>query len=138
MKKISHATSAASRRRFLKVVPAAVAAGLAAPALAQQAQEQPPRIGKETLDCAEKIFGVDFTDAEEEQAMRGVSRNLDSYEQLRKIDIPLDTEPALTFRPYLPGKKPKAWRYAWREDQGHASAAGGRVRPHWTTSHSCR
>ncbi|MCA1559851.1 MAG: amidase, partial [Acidobacteria bacterium] len=29
------------------------------------------------------------------------------YEQLRKIDIPLDTEPALTFRPYLPGKKPK-------------------------------
>jgi Asp-tRNA(Asn)/Glu-tRNA(Gln) amidotransferase A subunit family amidase len=107
MKKTSQRTNAASRRRFLKVVPAAVAAGLAAPALAKQAQEQPPRIGKETLDCAEKIFGVDFTDAEEEQAMRGVSRNLDSYEQLRKIDIPLDTEPALTFRPYLPGRKPK-------------------------------
>ena len=26
---------------------------------------------------------------------------------LRQIDVPLDTEPAVTFRPYLPGKKPK-------------------------------
>ena len=30
-----------------------------------------------------------------------------AYEQLRAIDVPLDTEPAVTFRPYLPGKKPK-------------------------------
>ena len=42
------------RRRFLKTVPAAVAAGLASPALAgQQAQDQPLRISKETLDCGE-------------------------------------------------------------------------------------
>ena len=96
------------RRRFLKAVPAAVAGGLAMPALAQPpAQEQARRIGKDMLECGEKIFGVDFTDAEEEQALAGVNRNLDSYEQLRAIDVPLDTEPAVTFRPYLPGKKPK-------------------------------
>ena len=94
------------RRRFLKTIPAAVAGGLAAPALAQQAQ-QPPRIAKETLDCAEKVFGVDFTDAEEEQALNGVNRNLATFEQLREMEIPLDTEPAVTFRPYLPGRKPK-------------------------------
>jgi Asp-tRNA(Asn)/Glu-tRNA(Gln) amidotransferase A subunit family amidase len=93
------------RRRFLKVIPAAFAAGLAAPAIARQ--EQPLRISKETLDCGEKIFGVDFSDAEEEQAVRGVNRNLDAYEQLRAMEIPLDTEPAITFRPYLPGKRPK-------------------------------
>lgn len=96
-----------TRRRFLKVLPAAVAGSLAAPVLAQQAQQAPPRVDKATLDCAEKVFGIDFTDAEEEQMARGVSRNLDTFEQLRKMDIPLDTEPAVTFRPYLPGKKPK-------------------------------
>jgi Asp-tRNA(Asn)/Glu-tRNA(Gln) amidotransferase A subunit family amidase len=95
-----------ARRRFLAAIPAAMAGGLAAPALARQ-QQAPPRIGKPTLDCAEKVFGVDFTDAEDEAAARGVSRNLDSYEQLRAIDIPLDTEPAVTFRPYLPGRKPR-------------------------------
>ena len=96
------------RRRFLKAVPAAVAGGLAMPALAQPpAQEQARRIGKDVLECGEKIFGVDFSDAEEEQALAGVNRNLESFEQLRAIDVPLDTEPAITFRPYLPGKRPK-------------------------------
>ena len=96
----------ARRRRFLKAVPAAVAGGLTLPALAQPpAQEQ--RISTEILECGEKLFGVDFTDAEEEQARAGVNRNLNAYEQLRAIDVPLDTEPAITFRPYLPGNKPK-------------------------------
>ena len=95
-----------ARRRFLKTIPAAVAAGIAAPVLAQQAP-QPQRIGLETLDCAEKIFGVDFGAAEEEAALGGVNRNLSTYEQLRALDIPLDTEPAVTFRPYLPGRKPR-------------------------------
>ncbi|HJZ66621.1 MAG TPA: amidase, partial [Blastocatellia bacterium] len=34
-----------------------------------------------------------------------VNRNLSSYEALRKIDVPLDTEPATAFHPALPGKK---------------------------------
>jgi Asp-tRNA(Asn)/Glu-tRNA(Gln) amidotransferase A subunit family amidase len=92
------------RRRFLRAVPVAVAGGLAAPAIAQ---EQARRINKDTLECGEKIFGVDFNDAEEEQALAGVNRNLDTYDQLREIQVPLDTEPAITFRPYLPGKRPK-------------------------------
>ena len=95
-----------ARRRFLAAIPAAVAGSLAAPALARQ-QPAAPRIDPTTLDCAEKVFGVDFTDAEEQQAVQGVNRNLASYEQLRELNIPLDTEPAVTFHPYLPGKKPK-------------------------------
>jgi Asp-tRNA(Asn)/Glu-tRNA(Gln) amidotransferase A subunit family amidase len=96
---------APGRRRFLKAVPAAVAGAVAAPALAQ---EQPPqRITKETLDCGEKIFGIDFNDAEEQQMLGGVNRNLEAFERLREMEIPLDTEPAVTFRPYLPGRKPK-------------------------------
>ncbi|MBW8868176.1 MAG: amidase, partial [Acidobacteria bacterium] len=46
------------------------------------------------------IDGLQFTDAEEAMAGGGASRNLDSYDELRKLNIPLDTEPAVTFRPY--------------------------------------
>ena len=83
-----------------------MAAGLAAPVLARQAQDA-QRITLDTLECAEKISGIDFTEADQKQALAGVNRNLTAFEQLRKVDIPLDTEPAVTFRPYLPGKKPK-------------------------------
>ena len=46
------------------------------------------RIEPATLDCAEKIFGVDFTDAEEQAAAAGVGRNLASFEQLRELIFP--------------------------------------------------
>ena len=90
------------RRRFLKAVPAAVAASVSLPALAraQRGGGAPPKFGKDALKCAEQIDGLHFTDAEEEMAAAGASRNLDSYEELRKLNIPLDTEPAMTFRPY--------------------------------------
>ena len=107
------------RRAFLGAVPAAVVVGAAAPPAGAQA---PPaaaaaagrgqqtdanlRFGADALKGAEKIAGLEFTDAEEQMMLRGVNRNLESYEALRKLDIPLDTEPAITFRPYLPGKHP--------------------------------
>src|SRR5262249_48332232 len=101
------------RRRFLKAVPATVAAGAALPSLvstpvaAQRGSGgTPPRIGKDALKGAEQIAGLHFTDAEEEAALGGVSRHLHAYEELRKVAVPLDTEPAITFRPYLPGKQP--------------------------------
>ena len=92
-----------NRRRFFSAL---LAAGAAAPALAQQPSSAPQRIDRLRLDAAESLFGVDFNEAEEQMALGSVNRNLDSYEQLRKLNIPLDTEPAITFRPYLPGKKP--------------------------------
>ncbi|HEY3384036.1 MAG TPA: amidase [Vicinamibacterales bacterium] len=110
------------RRAFLGTVPAAVAAGMTVPALAQQTTkpsappapalppgaETPLHFGTDTLRSAERIFGVRFKESEEEMMVRGVNRNLDSYETLRKLSVPLDTEPAFTFRPYLPGRKPPA------------------------------
>jgi Asp-tRNA(Asn)/Glu-tRNA(Gln) amidotransferase A subunit family amidase len=91
-----------NRRRFFSTL---LAAGAAAPALAQQPAAPQP-IDRLRLDAAESIFGIDFNEAEEQMALNSVNRNLDSYEQLRKLDIPLDTEPAVTFRPHLPGKRP--------------------------------
>jgi Asp-tRNA(Asn)/Glu-tRNA(Gln) amidotransferase A subunit family amidase len=92
-----------NRRRFFSTL---LAAGAATPALAQQTPATPPRIDRLRLDAAESLFGVDFTEAEEQMALASVNRNLDSYEQLRKLTVPLDTEPAITFRPYLPGQRP--------------------------------
>jgi len=58
-----------------------------------------PRITKEMMHQAEKLMGIELTDAQEAMALGGVNRNLDSYEANRKIDIPLDTEPAIAFHP---------------------------------------
>jgi len=97
---------AMNRRRFFSALTSAFAAGAAAPALAQAPAAAPQRIDRLRLDAAESIFGVDFTEAEEQMALNSVNRNLQSFEELRKLNVPLDTEPAVTFRPYLPGKKP--------------------------------
>lgn len=51
------------------------------------------------MHTAEKLIGIEFTDAQEALALNGVNTNLESYETVRKIDIPLDTEPAIAFHP---------------------------------------
>src|SRR5438876_2747077 len=106
-----------NRRSFVKLLPAAGAAGLAVAktplkAFAQTPTPSPsprpsptpaPRITKEMMHNAEKLIGIELTDAQEAMAQRGVNNNLDNYEAVRKIDIPLDTEPAIAFHPALPG-----------------------------------
>jgi Asp-tRNA(Asn)/Glu-tRNA(Gln) amidotransferase A subunit family amidase len=108
-----------NRRTFVKLVPALGAAALAAPqlhistVLAQTPSPTPSpsptpaplRVTKEMLGEAEKLIGLEFTDAQEAMALQNVSTNLDRYEALRKIDVPLDTEPATLFHPALPGRK---------------------------------
>src|SRR5215813_6477372 len=94
-----------NRRSFVKLLPAAGLGGVAI-ANAQQAPQQPPqKVTKETLHAAEQLIGIELTDAQEAMALPGVNRSLASYEALRKIDVPLDTEPAIAFHPAPPGKK---------------------------------
>jgi Asp-tRNA(Asn)/Glu-tRNA(Gln) amidotransferase A subunit family amidase len=103
------------RRTFVKLLPALGVAGVAASklpldALAQTPTPTPaaspspsptpaPRVTKQMMHQAEKLIGIELTDAQEAMALGGVNRNLDSYETIRKIDIPLDTEPAIAFHP---------------------------------------
>ena len=103
-----------TRRSFIKTVPAAVVPAVAITTQpevitvsAQQPQtaQTPQRVTKEMLQATEQLIGIDFTDEQEAQALPGVNRNLSSYEALRKIDVPLDTEPATAFHPAPPGKK---------------------------------
>src|SRR3954453_4833472 len=82
------------RRRFLKAVPAAVAATVTVPAAvrAQRGGAVPPKFGTDVLKCAEQIDARHSPAAEKGRAAGGGSRNLDSYDELRKLNIPLDTE----------------------------------------------
>ena len=121
MKKKSRKDSASTkdhlnlnRRSFVKSLPALAGASVAAPSVfiepteaAQQPQQPqtPQRITKEMLHTTEQLIGIELTEAQEAMALENVNRNLISYETLRKIDIPLDTEPAIAFHPALPGKK---------------------------------
>jgi Asp-tRNA(Asn)/Glu-tRNA(Gln) amidotransferase A subunit family amidase len=108
------------RRSFVKLLPAAGAAGLTVSGLPLNVLAQTPtptptaaptprpaptpmRITKEMMQNAEKIIGIELTEKQEDMALPGVNRSLESYEVVRKMDVPLDTEPAIVFHPALPG-----------------------------------
>jgi Asp-tRNA(Asn)/Glu-tRNA(Gln) amidotransferase A subunit family amidase len=107
-----------NRRSFVTLLPALGAAGVAAVTLPPSVIAQTPtplatpsptpaplRVTKEMLRNTEKLIGIEFTDAQEAMALSNANTNLERYETLRKIEIPLDTEPATAFHPALPGKK---------------------------------
>ncbi|HMX24641.1 MAG TPA: amidase, partial [Blastocatellia bacterium] len=124
------------RRSFVKLLPAATAAGMtlpgtpdveaaeAAPPQNRQNQQAAQRISREAMHAAEQLIGIEMTEAHETMALPGVNRNLSSYEALRKIDVPLDTEPATAFHPALPGKL-KQYR-ARKAAAGKSKARAGR------------
>jgi Asp-tRNA(Asn)/Glu-tRNA(Gln) amidotransferase A subunit family amidase len=111
------------RRTFVKLVPAIGAAAVIVPhiptAKAQTPSPSPSptplpspspsptplRVNKDMLRQAEKLIGIELTDAQEAMALNNANTNLERYETLRKIEVPLDTEPATLFHPALPGKK---------------------------------
>ncbi len=105
-----------NRRAFVKLLPASVAGGAASLAIpggdavsaqarqGQQGQQAAQRVTREMMHATEQLIGIELTEAQETMALGGVNRNLSSYEALRKIDVPLDTEPATAFHPALPGK----------------------------------
>src|SRR5229473_1765996 len=121
-KRDASSTETIDRRSFVKLVPALGTAVVVAPHLQLSSLAQTPsptatplpspspsptplRVTKEMLQQAEKLIGIELTDAQEAMALQNVSTNLDRYDALRKISIPLDTEPATLFHPALPGKK---------------------------------
>lgn len=86
------------KRRSILQLPA-----VAAIAAAQQPAPPaaPQRISKDQITAALQVLGLDFTPEQVELMLRGVNRGLSGYEELRKIDVPLDTEPAFAFHPGL-------------------------------------
>jgi Asp-tRNA(Asn)/Glu-tRNA(Gln) amidotransferase A subunit family amidase len=71
----------------------------AAPAPAQAT----PGITLEMVNGALKMAGVDATDAQRQAMVTGANRALTGYEDVRKIDIPLDVSPPYHFSSIVPG-----------------------------------
>ncbi len=88
------------RRDWLKLLPS-----LAVAVNAQTVEpEQPLKITREMLQQAFQLSGLTFTDAQLLLMLPGVNKQAANYDLLRKLEIPLDTEPAIHFRPLLPGR----------------------------------
>jgi hypothetical protein len=88
---------------FSRRCPPAVAGTVAAPALAQsQTPARTEAITSDALAVAQQIVGVELPAAEREIARVLVARNRDNIEQLRRVAIPSNTEPAFSFRPPRP------------------------------------
>jgi Asp-tRNA(Asn)/Glu-tRNA(Gln) amidotransferase A subunit family amidase len=101
-----------TRRRLLELVPAITAlaisgGGAFAVAEGQSRQQAPIRVTRAQIETALQLYGLSFTDSQLEMMLQNVSGALNSYEALREVNIPLDTEPAFHFSPALPGKQPK-------------------------------
>jgi Asp-tRNA(Asn)/Glu-tRNA(Gln) amidotransferase A subunit family amidase len=90
----------------------------------QRPNEPPPqKITKDGLKQMLDALGLDFTEAERDMMLSGVNRTLSEYDRLRKIDVPLDTEPAFRFIPALPGKEPKQRKPVFQPSKAKAGAA---------------
>jgi Asp-tRNA(Asn)/Glu-tRNA(Gln) amidotransferase A subunit family amidase len=102
------------RRRFLTQVPVAVAAALTAPRLL--ADQNPPAAGapqtltSETLGAAQQVAGVALPPAELDSARPLVARNLTNIEQIRRVALGPEVEPAFSFRPPRPARSAPAPR----------------------------
>jgi len=62
-------------------------------------------ISRGDIDNAEKIVGIQFTDAEKDSMLSDLVENLGSYAALREVDLPNSIPPALRFDPMPVGKE---------------------------------
>ncbi|MCU1260505.1 MAG: Amidase [Bryobacterales bacterium] len=88
------------RRLLVKLMP--VLAAMARSEAQGPSEAPPPRISKEMLQQALALAELEFSEEQLVLMLPSVNRNLPSFQALRKKDVPLDTEPAIRFRPIAP------------------------------------
>jgi Asp-tRNA(Asn)/Glu-tRNA(Gln) amidotransferase A subunit family amidase len=106
-----------SRRTFLKSLSTVVAGAAGAPteALAgpgQQTPAAPDPISADALEIAQQLIGVNLPAGERDNARPLVTRHRDSYDVIRKVTLPSETEPAFSFRIPLPARTGRNHRAA--------------------------
>jgi Asp-tRNA(Asn)/Glu-tRNA(Gln) amidotransferase A subunit family amidase len=62
-----------------------------------------PKVTKDVLREAERIAGLELTEAERDSILEGVNRQVDGYERLRAVSLPNSVAPAIQFSPIVPG-----------------------------------
>src|SRR5579863_3820885 len=94
-----------TRRRFLAYFSGAGLSSTLLPGVlwTQLEAQQTPRISLDMLKAAERIAGLEFTDAQRQLLLDDVNLHLDHYEHLRKIPLANGVVSCLRFSPVLPG-----------------------------------
>ena len=69
------------------------------------AQQNEKKIKKEIIPDAEKIIGLEFTDAERDSMVDALNDQLNNYENIRKIHLDNSIPPAILFNPIPVGFK---------------------------------
>jgi len=91
------------RRAFVGWFSAAGLGGTLLPGVLWAQARQQGVVTTEMIAQAEKIAGLEFTDEEREDMVRGLNQNTRAWEQLRTVDIANPVYPALLFDPVPAG-----------------------------------
>jgi Asp-tRNA(Asn)/Glu-tRNA(Gln) amidotransferase A subunit family amidase len=96
-----------TRRRFLAYFSGIGLGSTLLPGVlwAEMQQDAAPRVTDDMLKNALALAGLDFNDADRKAILQGVNRNLTSFEEVRKLEIPNDVAPPFYFSPIVPGMK---------------------------------
>ena len=94
-----------SRRALMEAASASAALVLVESGVEAQtpAASEPQRVSKDMVQQALATVGLQFSDADLKMMLGDVNDSLKRYESLRKVQVPLDTDPAFRFSPMLPG-----------------------------------
>jgi Asp-tRNA(Asn)/Glu-tRNA(Gln) amidotransferase A subunit family amidase len=95
------------RRRFLAYFSSTSLAATLLPGVLWTRLEgqETPRITLDMVKAAERIAGLEFTDAQRELLIGDVNNHLNQYEHLRKIPLANDVVPCVRYSPVLPEMK---------------------------------
>src|SRR5579863_6682097 len=104
-----------NRRRFLtyfsgiglgsSLLPGALWAQIQARPQQGEPEAAAPRVTAEMLRNALALAGLTFSEEDQKAMLQGVNRNLTSFEEVRKLDIPNDVAPPFYFSSLVPGMK---------------------------------
>ncbi len=65
--------------------------------------KQEYRIARRDIEVAEKLFGLEFSNAERDSMLRSVNQNLESFRAIHEYCLENETAPSLVFNPIPPG-----------------------------------
>ena len=68
----------------------------------------------EMVTDALKLSGIDLSEEDRKQMVEAANRSLTSYEEIRKLHVPLDTSPPFHFSPVVPGVQVNKTRMPFR------------------------
>ena len=96
-----------TRRRFMTALGNLGLGGTLLPGalLAQVQQSTDARVTAAMLANALSVAGLNISDDDQRAMLQAVNRNLNSYEEVRKVAIPNDVAPPSYFSPIMPGMK---------------------------------